>query len=247
MKIGSCWLNVQEQQLLDPDSQSCWDLEPDEFEIIRYLLEWQGKVVSRLELIQVVARYHKGGRHYDRLEQIINRFSQALGDNRSSLLSKVSDQGYILHMVPIKKTASILATPFIKIEPLPFFLLLFLGFVTLCLFFSRIANPTSIAPDHAHQFTLPNNRVAEISFYTGQQKMKSMKPFAEQMVSQVSACTAFPWHSISVSISNSRKMLTIFLDDKKESTNYKIIKLISEDFNVDVFDEQWLRMVGICD
>lgn len=247
MQIGCCWFRVQEQQLLNQVSERCWDLEPDEFQVIQYLIEYHGKVVSRVELIQVLTQYYRGKRPSERLDQIIHRFGQFLGEEHASYLGKMSDQGYVLYKKPIKKSTGILGTPFIKVEPLPFFLLIFLGLMTLCVFASRIANPTSISPNYSHQLTLANDRVAEISFYTGKHKMQSVKPFAEQMISQVSACTGFPWQSISVSISNGQKMLTIFLDDKAQTANYKIIKLFSDDFNADIFDESWLKKVGICD
>ncbi|MGL5390979.1 MAG: winged helix-turn-helix domain-containing protein [Shewanella sp.] len=247
MQLGCCWFSVQEQQLLNEVSERCWDLEPDEFRVIQCLIESQGKVVSRVELIQVLKQDYQGSRPSERLEQIIYRLRQFLGEEHASYLGKMSDQGYVLYQKPVKKSTGILDTPFITVEPLPFFLLIFLAVITLCVFNSRIANPTSISPDYSHQFTLANDKVAEISFYTGRQKMHSVKPFAEQIVSQVSLCKGFPWHSISVSVSNGQNMLTIFLDDKSQSANYKIIKLFSDDFNADIFDEHWLKKVGICD
>lgn len=247
MQIGCCWFRAQEQQLLNQVSERCWDLEPDEFQVIQYLIEYQGKVVSRVELIQILTQYYRGSRPSERLEQIIHRFRQFLGEEHASYLGKMSDQGYVLYNKPIKKSTGILGTPFIKVEPLPFFLLLFLGLMTLCVFASRITNPTSISPNFSHQFTFANDRVAEISFYTGKQKMQTIKPFAKQMISQVAACAAVPWQSISVSVSNGQNMLTIFLDDKTQKANHKIIKLFSDDFNADILDEHWLKKVGICD
>ncbi|KEK29483.1 winged helix-turn-helix domain-containing protein [Shewanella xiamenensis] len=247
MQIGCCWFCVRKQQLHNQISDRCWDLEPDEFLVIQYLIEHQGKVVSRLELMQIVFQHYRGRRPYERLEQIIHQLKRFLGDDNLSYIGKMSDQGYVLYKAPVKKVSGILGTPFIKIEALPFFLLLSLGFITFCVFFNRIGNPTSISPNYSQQLTLADDRVAEVSFYTGKQKMKTIKPFANQFISQVSACAVFPWQSISVSVSNGQQMLTIFLDDKTKSTNYKVIKLFSNDFNSDDFDLNWLKQVGICD
>lgn len=247
MQIGCCWFSEHEQQLFNQSSERCWDLKPDEFHVIQYLIAHQGKVVSRLELIQILTQDYRGSRPSERLDQIIQQFRQFLGETHTSHIEKISDQGYVLYRAPVKKTMGVLGTPFIKIEPLPFFSLLLLGLITLCVFASRINTPTSISPNYSYQFSLANDKVADIAFYTGKKKMQTIKPFAKQMISQLSACSGFPWQSISVSVSNGQQMLTLFLDDKAQSANYKVIKLFSNDFNTDVLDGDWLKMVGICD
>ncbi|MGL5666697.1 MAG: winged helix-turn-helix domain-containing protein [Shewanella sp.] len=248
MQIGACWFNAQEQVLVDSASGRSWLLSADEFQILSLLSAQRGKVVSRMELQQAIRPQLKlPMRADDLLNSTIRRLRLFLGDDAAHLLVNVANQGFILYATPRKQSRTELNSPLFKLGMPQFMLLMLLTLATLFWVGSRISHPTSIAPNYATQLPMHNGDLSEIQFYTGQPTDHSMKPLVDHFLAQVSACAIFPWQSIAATISTDQKFVSLVLkNEDADGLRFETIKMMSEDFNADVIDELWLKMVGIC-
>lgn len=248
MQIGACWFNAQEQVLVDSASGRSWLLSADEFQILTLLSAQRGKVVSRMELLQSITPHLKlSMRADDLLNSTIRRLRLFLGDDAAHLLVSVANQGYILYATPRKHSRTVLNSPLFKLSMPQFMLLTLMTLAMLLWVGSHITHPTSIAPNYAKQLPTHDGHYSEIQFYTGQPSDHSMRPLVDHFVEQVSACAVFPWQSIAATISTDQRFVSLVLKNKDANgLEFETIKMMSENFNVDVIDELWLKMVGIC-
>ncbi|MCH1929674.1 helix-turn-helix domain-containing protein [Shewanella sp. A25] len=247
MQIGTCWFNAQEQVLVDASSGSSWLLSEDEFNILTLLSKQSGKVVSRLELKQVIAPEIKPAKADERLNICIQRLRSFLGREATHLLVNVADQGFILHVIPRGQSKQELHLSKRTISTKQFLFTMAIAVSLLFWIGSRISHPTVIAPDYAKQLPMQDGTLSEIQFYTGQRKDHAMRPLVEHFLTQISSCSVFPWQSIAATISEDRRLVSLVLKNQDANgLRFETIKMMSDDFNADVIDEFWLKMVGIC-
>ncbi|MFB2652894.1 winged helix-turn-helix domain-containing protein [Shewanella seohaensis] len=248
MQIGTCWFNAQEQVLVDAASGRSWLLSADEFQALSLLSAQRGKVVSRMELLQVISPHLKLSMRADELlNSTIRRLRLFLGDDAAHLLVSIANQGYILYATPRKHSRTALNSPLFKLSMPQFIVLTLLTLAALLWVGSHITHPTSIAPNYAKQLLTHDGHYSEIQFYTGQPSDHSMRPLVDHFLEQVSACAVFPWQSIAATISADQRFVSLVLkNNDANGLEFETIKMMSENFNVDVIDELWLKMVGIC-
>ncbi|WP_412503438.1 winged helix-turn-helix domain-containing protein [Shewanella indica] len=244
MQIGCCWFDADTGTLKHIGSGKIWVLSEIEQCVLSVLLSHQGKVVSRMQLLQE-AGIPVNQEHL--LEQAVARIRQYLGPDYCDLLEPIDRQGFLLHSKTRKsKPISLFLKG--KAPWYHFFWMLLLSGLVLFFLSSRVGPLRYLeTPDEVIKLAHPSGNTTFLRLYGEPKALATLKDLTQSIEGWLAPCPD-SWRTISISLSDDSKVLSMVLKGESDQGEYfKAYKLTMSQMNDCAPEHTWLKEALRCD
>lgn len=246
MQLGGCWFDPDRGLLTEQSDNEPWHLPRAELQVLRLLVENEGKLVSKHVL-------KTGDGEYPPLTdtslvQAIFMIRSFLGPQYEGLIETVKGQGYLLHGAHGQRVKSfhyrgLQSLPWWSVSLVFGFMLAFTVF-----YLNRIDHSALTEPLVSTEFALASGQHMRLQLYTDSELNNTMLlELGERLEQGLIACGSSNWTDVYSSLSLDKQVLNITM--RGEELGQPVIRNLKiSDFRrpKEFIDVQWLLEVGIC-
>ncbi|MCC4831703.1 hypothetical protein LMH66_03550 [Shewanella sp. 10N.7] len=251
MQIGCCWFDDEQKELINQSNATKWQLNYNEYKVLSILAKHRGHVVP-IESLSFPEE-HDGYLHslsLAEMEQLVENFQDYFGDAHRGLIELIADQGAILYTNVVVNRSSLLDSPTKVISNAHYILVILMTIIASYFVHSNLKDSGFRVPDFSGEFITPAGHLAKLYAYESEGSEDYHGGFlsrSENALSELSKCDVMDWDSLLVSIARDNRTISVVLKKRdQDGLHFENIRVIKEDPQMTVVNQDWLKEVNIC-